>query len=67
MKEIELDFYYYKYKGNTYQIVGLVKYKNPETRKWISAVAYQTYNDSNAQIWIREIREFIDRFKGFIP
>lgn len=58
----------YEYKGNIYNYVGVGKFKD-STGKWIDAIIYERDN----HIYMREITDFIDKFKkvlvqpGFTP
>ena len=48
----------YEYKGNVYNYVGVGKFKD-STGKWIDAIIYERDN----HIYMREITDFIDKFK----
>lgn len=48
----------YEYKGNIYNYVGAGKFKD-STGKWIDAIIYERDN----HIYMREITDFIDKFK----
>ena len=48
----------YKYKGNVYNYVGVGKFKDC-TGKWIDAIIYERDN----HIYMREVTDFIDKFK----
>lgn len=48
----------YEYKGNVYNYVGVGKFKD-STGKWVDAIIYERDN----HIYMREITDFIDKFK----
>ena len=48
----------YEYKGNVYNYVGVGKFKD-STGNWIDAIIYERDN----HIYMREITDFIDKFK----
>lgn len=51
----------YEYKGNIYNYVGAGKFKD-STDKWVDAIIYERDN----HIYMREITDFIDKFKKVI-
>lgn len=63
----------FKRTGNLYKILSTnCKFKNPETREWISAVIYQSYkilkdgeyfDDPEQNIWVREFQDFNNKFE----
>ncbi len=63
----ELRYTFYEYKGRQYRVISLVQLKNPEDGEWVPAVQYQSYNDGNGQFYVRELEDFIRKFKGFKP
>lgn len=48
----------YEYNGNVYNYVGVGKFKD-STGKWVDAIIYERDN----HIYMREITDFIDKFK----
>lgn len=53
----------FEYKGKNYGLIGQVKFKHPDTREWINAVAYRKIENDETMIYVRELNEFHERFK----
>ena len=63
----------FKKTGNLYKVLSSdCKMKHPETREWIEAVIYQGYkvlvgdeyqDDLEKKVWVRELKEFNERFE----
>lgn len=51
----------YEHKDNAYNYVGVGKFKD-STGKWIDAIIYERDN----HIYMREVTDFIDKFKKVI-
>ena len=67
-----LESTYYKYKDNTYKVLGLVKMKEPINRNWIIGVKYQVaVNDVGSDYgggWsvVKESPEYVRSYDDFI-
>ena len=59
-----LTFGYYRYKGKLYKFVRLVRLKHPTTREWVAAVQYEKSPNTTGDLYVRELREFLNRFEG---
>ena len=55
----------YKYKGKKYTLQRELEFKHPETREWVEAVEYLSWE--NDQCYVREKKEFYERFERLIP
>jgi len=56
-------FKYHEYKENKYQILQVVKMKDPSSREWVDAVVYCPA-EGKFQMYVREMEDFKVKFKG---
>lgn len=54
----------FEYKGHEYELIGFAKMKDPETRKWRSAVLYRNKNNPSQTPYCRDAQEFVSKFKA---
>jgi hypothetical protein len=54
------------YKDELYNFQRIVRYKHPDTRKWMWGVEYTPWN-APTEHFIRELEEFKKRFKPYVP
>lgn len=55
--------YEYIKTGNKYLVIGEALMKNPATRDWNDCVIYKQMIDENPLTFVREKKEFLERFK----
>lgn len=55
----------YQYKGKKYTFQKELKFKHPETREWVEAVEYLSWE--NDECYVREKKEFYKIFKPYYP
>lgn len=62
----------FKKTGNFYKIINIAEMKDPTSRDWLNSVIYTpymsadklvTYEEGKSPIYVRELKEFLNKFE----